>query len=507
MSLTAADIERIVRTAEPNSSKPSPRSGELRELLAMLGDYRFGPRRAPPLTMLCRAGVDHAWRKLKEENGAALLAQLSPRAEASVKRHLQTTLQRITRPTLDLEWTSFTLALSSLGFSGRENSATAIQMFLRDRPSHRLERLFKRFPVLAHLWALAIGQWHNHIVEILRRTRKDRNALSRTFFKQNVASHIMSLRLGLSDPHHRGRSVSLIEFSRDHRLIYKPRSGRNELAWFSILEWMNRNGFQPKLRSMRVLVRKEYCWMEYARASPCANLGAVRRFYERLGGLIAVAYLLKAVDCHRENLIAAGEHPVLVDADALWHVSPRTKTQSAGDVLYWTGFFPDARRRSLRSRSSVLGPGSRGTHVPSLGGKPVQPGRYANEIISGFTRAWRCLLSDPNRRAAFSRRLRQVRARERRWIYSATARYAAILRASVQPAALLSTARRQAYLQRLCARTGVTKTVVRAEIKALRELNIPYFNRRTGERMPLERNHPPAELIQAIRQALEWPED
>jgi lantibiotic modifying enzyme len=503
MSLTAADIERIVRTTE---SKRSPRSRELRELLAMLGDYRFGPRRAPPLIMLCRAGVDHAWRKLKKENGAGLLAQLSPRARASVKRHLQTTLQRITRPSLDLEWTSFTLALSSLGFSGRENSALTIQMFLRDRPGHRLERLFKRFPVLAQLWALTIGQWHNHIVEILRRTRKDRNALSRTFFRQNVASHIMSLRLGLSDPHHCGRSVSLIQFSRDHRLIYKPRSGRNELAWFSILGWINRNGFQPKLRSMRVLVRKDYCWMEYAKASPCANLAAVRRFYERLGGLIAAAYLLKAVDCHRENLIAAGEHPVLVDVDALWHVSPQRKTQSVGDVLYWTGFFPDARRRSLRSRSSVLGPGSRGTHLPSLG-KPVPPRRYANEIISGFTRAWRCLLSDPNRRAAFSRTLRQVRARERRWIYDATARYAAILGASVQPAALLSTARRQAFLQQLCARTGVTKTVVRAEMKALRELNIPYFNRRTGERMPLERNHPPAELIQAIRQALEWPEN
>ncbi|MFZ1221198.1 MAG: type 2 lanthipeptide synthetase LanM [Chthoniobacterales bacterium] len=472
----------------------------------MLGDYRFWPRRAPPLTMLCRAGVDHAWRKLKKEEKAGLLAELSPRAKASVKRHLQTTLQRITRPSFDLEWTSFTLALSSLGFPGGENAAITIQMFLRDRPDYRLGRLFKRFPALAQLWALAIGQWHDHIVEILRRTRKDRNALSRTFFKQTVASHIMNLRLGLSDPHHCGRSVSLIEFSRDDRVIYKPRSGRNELGWFSFLEWMNRNGFQPKLRLLRVLARKDYCWMEYAKASPCANVAAVRRFYERLGGLIAAAYLLKAVDCHRENLIAAGEHPVLVDVDALWHVSPQTKTQSVGEVLYRTGFFPNERRHSLQSRSSVLGPGARGTHLPRLGGKPV-PRRYANEIISGFTRAWHCLLSDPRRRATFNRMLRQVRARERRWIYCATARYAAILRASVQPAALLSTARREAFLQQLCARTGVTKTVVRAEMKALRELNIPYFNRRTGEWMPMEPNHPPAEPIQAIRQALEWPEN
>jgi lantibiotic modifying enzyme len=457
--------------------------------------------------MLCRAGVDHAWRKLKKEKKFGLLAELSPRAKASVKRDLQITLQRITRPSFDLEWTSFTLALNSLGFPGCENAAITIQMFLRDRPSYRLGRLFKRFPALAQLWALAIGQWHDHIVEILRRTRKDRNALSRTFFKQNIASHVMDLRLGLSDPHHCGRSVSLIEFSRDDRVIYKPRSGRNELAWFSFLEWMNRNGFQPKLRLLRVLARKDYCWMEHAEAAPCLDAAAARRFYERLGGIIAAAYLLKAVDCHRENLIAAGEHPVMVDVDALWHVSSQTKTQSVGEALYRTGFFPNERRHSLQSRSSVLGPGARGTHLPSLGGKPVPPRRYANEIISGFTRAWRCLLSDPKRRAVFSRMLRQVRARERRWIYRATARYAAILRASLQPAALLSAAKRQAFLQQCCARTGVTKTVVRAEKKALGELNIPYFNRRTRERMPLEPNHPPFALIQAIRRALEWPEN
>jgi lantibiotic modifying enzyme len=457
--------------------------------------------------MLCRAGVDHAWRKLKKEKKSGLLAELSPRAKASVKRHLQTTLQRITRPSFDLEWTSFTLALSSLGFPGCENAALTIQMFLRDRPSHRLGRLFKRFPALAHLWALAIGQWRDHVVKILQRTRKDRNALSRTFFKQNVASPITDLRLGLSDPHHGGRSVSLLEFSRDCRLIYKPRSGRNEAAWFCFLEWINRNGFQPKLRLMRVLVRKDYCWMEYAKVTPCTNVAAVRRFYERLGGLIAAAYLLKAVDCHRENLIAAGEHPVLVDIDALWHVSPQTKTLSMGDVLYRTGFFPSARRRTLQSRSSVLGRSVRGAHLPRLAGQPVAPGGYADEIVTGFARAWHCVLGTPRRRSAFIRMLEPIRARERRWIHWATARYAAILRISLQPAALLSVAKRHAFLRQLCARTDVAKTVVRAERKALRELNIPYFNRRTRERMPLEPNHPPFELIQAIRQALQWPEN
>jgi lantibiotic modifying enzyme len=506
MSLTTADIDEIVRAVDPNSSKRSRRGRELREFLAILGDLRFGPRRAPPLIMLCGAGVDHAWGRLEKEAKADLLAQLSARAKASLKRHLQKILETITRPTFELEWTSFTLALSSLGFPGNEHSALAIEMFLRQRPAHRLGQLFKSFPVLADLWALAMRQWRSEALEILVRLRKDRAAISRLFSDPVPNEKIKNLRLRLSDPHGGARSVALIEFGGNHRVIYKPRSGRSELAWFTFLEWINRQGFRPALRTMRLLVRQDYCWMEYAEAAPCATPGAVRRFYERLGGLIAAAYLLKTVDCHRENLIAAGEHPVLVDVDALWHVSPVTSTQSMSHVLYRTGFFPNARGRSLQSRSSVLGHASRGTHLPRIGDQVVAPGPFADEIISGFRKAWATVLGRRKSRAAFNARLGQIRARERRWIYCATARYVAILRASLGPAVLRSGAERDALIRRFCSRAGVNRTVGRAEMKALRELSIPYFNRRTRRQMPPDPDGPPSELIEAIRDALRWSE-
>lgn len=506
-NLTEAEIEGIVRAAAFDSSKRSPRSRELRELLAKLGDYRFGPRRAPPLTMLCRAGVDHAWHELKKESEAGLLALLSAKAEASLKRYLQKTLERITRPSFDLEWTSFTLALSSLGFPGNEHAAITIQMFVREKPSIRLGLLFKRFPALARLWAVAIGQWRGYIVEILERIREDRAALSRTFLEQSVAGAIADLRIGLSDSHDGGRSVALIEFSRGRRVIYKPRSGRNESAWFSLLGAMNRQGFQPEQRLIRVLVRKDYCWMEYARSAPCASTAAVRRFYERLGGLIAAAYLLKAVDCHRENLIAAGEHPIMVDVDALWHVSTVTKRQNVSDVLYRTGFFPNARRGSLQSRSSILGQSPGRSHLPRIASRRIAPVSYAKEIIVGFTRGWRCLVGNAERRAAFDRIAAKIRSRERRWIYCATARYAAILRASLRPAVLHSNAERDTLINVLCSRRTISRSVAMAEIKALIDLDIPYFNRRTRGRMPLDPSQPPSELLQAIRRALEWTKD
>jgi lantibiotic modifying enzyme len=400
-----------------------------------------------------------------------------------------------------LEWKSFLLAVESLGLGRESVSQPAEQMFLRERPGYRLGSLFRRFPVLSRLWILAIRQWHDHIGEVLARVRKDRDGISGLFFDKRPIGRIRDLRPGLSDPHDGGRSVTLLEFD-SGRLIYKPRSGRSEAAWFALLAWMNRQGFTPKLRVARVLEYRSYSWMEYVEATSCRDDAAVRRFYERLGGMIAAAYHLKAVDCHRDNVIAAGEHPVLVDIDAVWHVSPLTRTQTPVDVLYRTGFFPNSRRRSLQSRSSVLGPTAAGNHVARINGRPALAANYVTAIIRGFSRGWRCLVGTANRRAALRQRVRQIRAGRRRWIYLATEKYAAIRRASLSPTALRSEKARDAVLEHLCSRDSASRGVIRAEIKALRQLDLPYFLRQTAESTPPENESVPAEMIAAIQTAL-----
>jgi lantibiotic modifying enzyme len=496
MSFTAAEIETIVKSVGTGSA------AHVRRMLTALDHIEFNARRGTPLRKLCAAGVEYGWTQLEQAIRADVLAQTSTKTQASLRRHLQRSLERITRPSLELEWTSFVIAMNSLGLAPGTDRGVSERMFLRDRPSHRLVGLFRKFPVLAHLWYLAIDQWRGHVVEVLDRVAKDRGAISRFFFDKHFCGQIKDLRPGLSDPHNRGRSVTLIDFERG-RLIYKPRSGLSESTWFSLLTWMNHHGFQPKLRAARVLQRKGFSWMEYAKPASCKNEAAVRRFYERLGGMIAAVYLLKAVDCHRENLIAAGEYPVLVDVDALWHVSQVTERQSLVDVLYRTGFFPNSKRRSLQSRSSVLGPATTGNHLACLGGKRVVAAHYMKEIILGFSRGWHCLIGTPSRRVAILKKLRRIRARPRRWIYLATEKYAGLLAASVQPAALRSEAAREALITRSCLRSSVSRAVVQAEIKALTQLDLPYFVRTTAESMPADKSSAPPELTDAIRNTLQ----
>ena len=503
ITFSAAEIDLIIKAAADNgeSSTRSHWADQLRRLLHSLPDFEFQTTKAPPLVKLCAVGMHFGWRELERNVPLHLLANLSAKAKASLRRNLQRDLEWATRPCFELERTSFGLAIASLGLAATSDPGSIETRLLGDRPSHRLSSLFKEFPVLARLWCQLIHQWRMHVKEVLTRFEKDRRSLSRTFLSHRPAGPILDAQFGLSDRHHSGRTVVRLQFERDS-IIYKPRSGRGESEWSALLDWTNRRGFQPEVRPARVLVRNGYCWMEYVAPTPLKSEAAARRFYERMGGIVAAAYLCRAVDCHRENLIASGEQPVLVDVDALWHVSPSTRTESSGDHLYRTGFFPNTNPRSLQSRSSAFGPGAAGKHLPRLAGRPLRLGQYRRELARGFANAWRCILGTREARGAFARRLQRIRSTKRRWFYWATETYAAIRDASIQPGALRSNSERELLIRFRCARDRVSSAVVEAEVRALKNLDIPYFVGRTDHPLPPERSTISPELLKALCTAL-----
>ena len=457
-------------------------------MLIALADVEFRSGPASPLVKLCEAGAQYGWLELELPSNSNLLSPVSPRAKAGLTRDLRRRLERLTRPCLELERTSFDLAVNALGVQARQRDPRLTERaFLGDEPSNRLFLLFKRYPVLARLWGQLIAQWREHATEVLLRFTKDKTALARTFFGGQPVGMITDFRCSLSDPHHHGQTVMELHFGAG-AVIYKPRSGDGEWEWGSLLDWINAQSFRPKLRAGRVLRRRGYCWMERIDAAPCKSRAAARRFYERMGGMMAAACLLKAVDCHRDNLIASGEDPVLVDADALWHVSPDTKAHTSLELFYRMGFFPNSNPSSLQSRSSVL---SRSRMV-----------QYSREVIDGFNRAWECILGTKDRRRSFAKRLRRIQSRERRWIYRATEKYASIKRASIQPAVLRSGVERQRLIARLCTSSAVPSNVIQAEIAALKDLDIPYFVRRGKERIDAATAESVADVREALRRVL-----
>lgn len=69
--------------------------------------------------------------------------------------------------------------------------------------------------------------------------------------------------------------------------------------------------------------------MEYFPCTPCRSAHDVTVYFEGAGALLAVAYAFCLEDLHRENVIASGEHPVIVDAESFLSPEPT----EAGRVL------------------------------------------------------------------------------------------------------------------------------------------------------------------------------
>ena len=468
------------------------------EELAAIGARPVGKSE---LATVCDLGARYGLENLTRSMPGFQSIALSARARQSLRVNLRQELMRITRPCFELERRSYQLARQALGPISLAPPGAFVNV-AGASPNQQLVRLLQRFPVLGELWSLVIVQWQRNTLEVYERAESDRALISRAFFAGTPVGSITDIRPGLSEPHAGGRSVVRLRFG-NRSVIYKPRTGNGEWEWTNLIERMN-DSFHPKLRAGWVVRRKSYCWMQDISPAPCENKAAVSRYFQRIGALAALACLLKAVDCHRENLIASGEFPVLVDADALWHVSEITQTQSATDLLYRTGFFPSRNRRSLQSRSSILGRSTTGVHLPRAGKRYFQAAPFAEAIIRGFTAAWRSLLQTPARRARFRNSVRRIRASERRWIYRATASYAKIREASLQPTVLRSSAERELLLRRLCEKPGISAAIKAAEAKSLRGLDIPYFTHRTKHLMPALPPTPPAALLTAIREALAW---
>ena len=500
MALSDAGIAAIIKAAadEGEAFVRTPWAVAMDRMLRGLEDIEFQPGRGSALVRLCDAGARYGWQVWEATAPSEQKQVLFQRAKRNLRKGLRRNMERITRPCLDLERSSFDLAVKALGLGLMDrNPRSADAMFLKGKPRDRLFSLFQKFPVLARLWSLLITQWCNHLSEVLERIAVDRTALSQSFFGGKPLGAIVNVGCGLSDSHNDGRTVTMVEFEAGP-VIYKPRSGEGEWEWHSLLHWMNDHSFRPRLTAGRVLRRPGYCWMEHISAERCQEPAAIRRFYERVGGMIAAAYLFRAVDCHRENIVVAGEYPVLVDVDALWHVSPVTKTQDALSQLYRTGFFPNSDPRSLQSRSSVLASFRR----MATRNKEFHPSRYEGEIVRGFDKAWRCLLGTGKREAATKRRRQRIRSQNRRWIYMATEKYAAIRKASIQSGVLRLASDRNLLIAGLCRRDSVDPVVVATEINSLKRLDIPYFSRRTRELMPPDKQTERREVIHALKCAL-----
>jgi hypothetical protein len=424
---------------------------DLSRLLALAAQWQ--PNQASQLAEFCAIGVAYASTRLRLQR--ARRCHLSQPVLKGFQDYLHKRLLFATRAS----WRVHEGAIESARICFPQYSPAA-----EPNPcalARSLFGLFFSFPALPRLWLVLIGDWQRNFAEFIRRWNADRRMLAQVFFKRRRVGPIIELRAGLSDPHCGGRTVVEVRLQ-NGSVFYKCRSGRTEKAWFELLRWMNSRGYKPRFRCLKVLPRGTYFWMEGARMSAPRDAAQEARYYHRFGATAYLALRLRATDLHRENMVAAGAHPILIDAETLLHDDPRLESHDDSHALLQTGLLPLPRGT----------PGAEFFSSPlSFDDLAVQ----CPQIEGGFETAERFVTFSQSRRDAFGQHLRRISKLRRRSVLRPTIAYWQICEASVQPRALQSLFARTRTIARLCRKIAPAGEQLRREITSINRLDIPYF--------------------------------
>lgn len=246
---------------------------------------------------------------------------LSATAHASLERWLLASLCGWAGAALQLEFSLF----RSQGWWSHpspedERRRERYEAFLARYQGQGLLPFFQEYSVLARLLLLLVEQWVDACREFVHRLHADMEELTHVFHHGQPLGSIIELEPGCSDSHHQGRTVFIVTFATGVKVVYKPRSLEMDQAFFTLVFWCNTHGLPLPLKELRVLSRASHGWMEYVEQTPCTSQQDVQNYYRRCGMLLCLLYVLGGTDMHYENLVACGEHPVLIDLEMV--VSP-----------------------------------------------------------------------------------------------------------------------------------------------------------------------------------------
>lgn len=371
--------------------------------------------------------------------------------------------------------------------------------------------LLQEYPVLARVLAEEVRCRLTVGVEFATHLHRDLPQLLRLFRIKRADRVVRVERVG--DRHRGGRCVLIVEFTSGSRLVYKPRSLSVDVHFQQVLGWLNRQGM-PTFRVLRILDRGDHGWVEYVRFRPCRSLGQVERFYRRMGGYLAVLYILGGTDMFYENVIAHGEQPILVDLEGL--LQPLVATADRFSVRS-IGLLPcrvlsDDRREAVDVSALGAAPGQRlpksrpqwqepGTdqmrlvyrrtgrvsawHRPHLQDRPAPVADSLDSLLAGFEETYRLILCRRDVWLAADGPLAQFTEDEVRVFCRPTWIYKKLLNESLVPWRLRHGLLREGWFGRLWARpfpAAGGSAAVDCECRELDRGDIPRFSTRTGSR-------------------------
>jgi type 2 lantibiotic biosynthesis protein LanM len=457
--------------------------------------------------------------------GARRLAEEYPRAPFEPVKVEESLAVNLAAPLLAMLNRVLVLELNVARLEGLLDGGTPRDRFLSF--AHHLcgtgsKPFLQEYSALRDQIAGRLDRWAEFSLEFLQHLCEDWASIGDSLLGKD-SGPVVQIETGAGDTHRNGRSVVIVSFASGARIVYKPRSISVDEHFQQLLAWLNARGAQPEFHLLRCISRGNHGWTEFLVPGSCRNVDEISRFYRRQGSYLALLYALEASDFHCENLIAAGEHPMLIDVEALFHPrldkpAPEGAHEVAGAALGYSalrvGLLPvrywaeegggGVDLSGLGSAAGQLTPGTvpqweeagtdnmrivrkrvpigRAENRPTIDGDDADPLDHAEQIAAGFDSTYRLLLKHRSE-------LREVLTRfsndEVRVIARATQTYGTILRESFHPDLLHNDDDRLALFGRLREAAEYRPCLlplVAAECDDLMRGDIPLFTTRPASR-------------------------
>ena len=348
--------------------------------------------------------------------------------------------------------------------------------------------------------------------EVTNRYENDLDDLKREF---GVDLELMNISVGGSDSHNHGKSVVLFEFENNKKILYKPHSIASEKMYYFFLRWIGQC-IEVDMKSYIVIDRKDYGWEECVIPLACDDEIQLSNYYRRMGVILCVNYILNAYDIHNENIIASGGYPIIIDTETILknfeeydvsRINSYTLNKIRESVI-GQGLLPIHMRKGKSTPSIDLsGMAHEGgeeypvkipviinenrsdpryeyryikstsqNNLPIFKGKGVLPGKYLDDIVCGFERAYVYVINNKEKVIDNIRGFKMLKLRHLR---RDTQTYAMVLETSYHPDFMIDSAYREIFLMTLAKNKKIDSQKeyfsVKDEVLQLVHNDIPFY--------------------------------
>jgi|GEM_PF-6818824 len=385
-----------------------------------------------------------------------------------------------------------------LGFNEKEQYNYYNDVILKDK--EYIEDLFGEYLELKRIIFETIFIFGEFTNIFFIRFQADKEMLNKQFFPDAPFSNISFISSSNSDKHN-GAETLIIKFDNSFKLVYKPKNLENEIIYKNILNLIS--GILD-MDSYQFLIMNiaDYGWEEYI-PNECTNKNKEKKlFFQRMGIILCINYLLGTSDMHYENMISYREFPTIIDLETILFV-PQFISNQIDDIcsrsVLSLGILP--QRQSYDEDISgidvsLLG-GGRYSHkfpikVPRIINEKTssisidyvyptmkraahiyEPERYIENIIDGFRLTYEAILSD---KLKFLSGIEPLRHTSTRVVYRDTQLYSQLLSLSYHPDFLKENSRRESVFQELYKNAdNIHPHIIEEEIAALMRGDIPVF--------------------------------